>query len=173
MTLAEATALIQNNHVGKLNQPQQWADLGCGSGLFSKALLQLLPASSVVYAVDKQAQSFSEKQIHFYQLDVENDILPFNSVNGILIANALHYVKNKSALIKKIKKILQPGGSFIIVEYDYMQANRWVPFPVDFISLKALFTSEGFDKVEKINERPSLYNRGNMYSAYIYNSNDF
>lgn len=169
MTLADAVTLIQNDHFKKLQHLQQWADLGCGSGLFSKALLQLLPSSSVVYAIDKQPQSFRESNILFHQLDFINDELPFDFLDGILMANALHYVKDKPALISKLKRHIKTNAAFVVVEYDTEKSNQWVPFPINFISLQQLFVKEGFEFVEKINERPSRYNSGKMYSAHIHN----
>jgi hypothetical protein len=53
------------------------------------------------------------------------------------------------------------------VEYDMEAANHWVPYPINFSSLKKLFHDVGFSFVEKINERPSVFNRANLYSAII------
>ncbi len=52
MQLTEAKDLIRCD---ALEGPAAavWADLGCGSGLFSYALPALLPAGSTVYAIDK------------------------------------------------------------------------------------------------------------------------
>mgnify|MGYP002361559137 CR=1 FL=1 len=52
MELSEATILIENDYLAP-SGAAEWADLGCGSGLFTYALAQLLHAGSVVHAVDK------------------------------------------------------------------------------------------------------------------------
>ena len=52
MKFHDAVSLI--NHPGIMsNDNTTWADLGCGNGLFSKALASLLRPSSAVYAIDK------------------------------------------------------------------------------------------------------------------------
>ena len=66
------------------------------------------------------------------------------------MANSLHYVKNKTDLLKKIKTCLNANGCFLIVEYDMEAANRWVPYPISFSSLTKLFHDVGFSFVEKI-----------------------
>ena len=78
------------------------------------------------------------------QLNFENATLPFNHLDGILMANSLHYVKNKTDLLKKIKTCLNANGCFLIVEYDMEAANRWVPYPISFSSLTKLFHDVGF-----------------------------
>ena len=52
MKLEEAVRLIGYEFVF-IPQKHVWADLGCGSGAFTKALAVILPGNSVIYAVDK------------------------------------------------------------------------------------------------------------------------
>ena len=53
MTPAQALALIDNPLLRALPHPTRWADLGCGSGLFTLTLASLLQPGSTVYAVDR------------------------------------------------------------------------------------------------------------------------
>ena len=50
MQLSEAIQLIQHPVT---KEKSAYADLGCGNGLFTKALAQLVAPQSVIYAVDK------------------------------------------------------------------------------------------------------------------------
>ena len=102
-------------------------------------------------------------------MDFEKTTLPFENLDGILMANSLHYVKDKIMFIEKLKKNLNKNGCFLIVEYDMERSNYWVPYPISFLSLKKLFNDIGFSSVTKINERPSAFNRANLYSVMIYN----
>ena len=52
MELENAIQLITKG-VESNGQPQVWADLGAGSGLFSRALSSILPDKSIIHAVDK------------------------------------------------------------------------------------------------------------------------
>jgi ubiquinone/menaquinone biosynthesis C-methylase UbiE len=166
MTLNEAKTLVANPKINAL-APQHWADLGCGSGLFSKALLSLLNDKSMVYAVDKLPIVFLDPQIHFVEKDFEKQELDFPFLNGIMMANSFHYIKNKLQLLQKLKRYLLPDGFFLLVEYDTENANRWVPYPLSFSVATKLFMQAGFHSIEKISERQSVYNSSKMYSAII------
>ena len=169
MQLSEAIHLIQH-HVTK--EKTAYADLGCGNGLFTKALAQLLAPQSVIYAVDKNQtalNSFSVDaniQLQKINIDFIQDEFPFKNLSGILMANSLHYVEEKKAFLLKAKALLAPNGYFIIVEYDTDKANHWVPYPVSFSSLHNLFNTIDFHSVQKLQTHPSRYWR-TMYSALI------
>ena len=173
MQLNDAIILIQNDYFKKINRPSIWADMGCGTGLFTYALAGCLPSGSMIYAVDKR--NFLKKEntadgIEIIPLKadfVKND-LRLNNLSGMLMANSLHYVKDKSAFIEKVKSYLKNDSCIIIVEYDTDSAVRqWVPYPVSFYSLEKLFRSTGFSVVLKIGERPSAFQHNNMYAAFI------
>ena len=78
-----------------------WADLGCGSGLFTFALAHLLKPGSSVQGVDIILPRFNFDlqpegvEIGSMQLDFVADELPFQNLDGILMANSLYYVEDK------------------------------------------------------------------------------
>lgn len=172
MQLSDAIALIDHPSLHSSNT-STWADLGCGSGLFTQALSSFLTAGSTVHAIDKASvhqlpDHFNDVFIKKAQLDFVATPLLLSSLDGILMANSLHYVKEQLAFIKKAETSLHKNGSFLIVEYDTDRANTWVPYPLSFSALKKLFHQAGYALVEKINERPSLYNSSRMYAAVIH-----
>lgn len=144
--------------------PLQWADLGCGSGTFTHALYSLLPPDSIIYAFDKDRQTFHEPGIRFMQLDFETQTLPVRPLSGILLANSLHYIKDPGALITRLQQHLEPKGTFVLVEYDTNTPNRWVPFPVPLQKAKQLATLCGFSNFHPLGTRPSVYHGGGMYA---------
>lgn len=170
MQITEAADLIKNAFP-KGKTPQTWADLGAGSGTFTKALAGHLADGSVVYAVDKSTQPNWVSQrgvgIELLELDFETDEMPLPALDGILMANSLHYVHDKTSLLEKLENYLKPGGIFLIVEYDSQVANPWVPYPLDFVSLKKLFSGRGYGRIEKLGERPSVFGRGNLYACAV------
>jgi ubiquinone/menaquinone biosynthesis C-methylase UbiE len=170
MTLPEAEELIKCDELNS-PQPQTWFDLGCGSGLFSRALAELLPQESLVCAVDKQTAKFKDRKIKFVQLDFVEDPLPKLAVNGILMANSLHYVNDKLQFLNKVKRHLMADGFFLLVEYDIEVPNYWVPFPVSFASAQGLFKQAGFDTIRKISEMPSVLNNRKIYAALFHHQN--
>jgi len=153
---------------------QQWADLGCGSGTFTLALADLLPKESTIYAMDMSSAALKSIPAKHNAIAIAKtvgnfvtDTLPAPAFDGILMANALHYVKDQVAFVEKAMTYLKPSGGVLIVEYDTNAANQWVPYPLTFIRLKELFTAAGFSEVNKLGERPSAFGRAMLYAAQI------
>jgi len=171
MQVSEAIDLI--SHAALQNStPQHWADLGCGSGLFSEALAHLLPDQSHILCCDKVSQGFANRtisnvELEFKLLDFQHKMLSTESLHGILMANSLHYVKDKAAFVDQWKKALKPGGKFIIVEYNTRESNPWVPYPIPFSELKSLFEKADAKNIIKLGERPSIYRSENMYACEV------
>src|SRR5262245_49637661 len=101
MELNEAIELIRYEGIAGPDATT-WADLGCGSGLFSRALAGRLQAGSAVYAVDKEQVSIASGNgvtRNPLQLDFLANDLPLQNLDGILMANSLPYVKDRHAFI--------------------------------------------------------------------------
>jgi len=169
MQLHEASDLIKSAIMDS-KHPSVWADLGCGDGLFSYALSGLLAPGSCVYAIDKIIKPHHEitgnnVEIKFQKADFITDDLKFSKLDGILMANSLHYVKEKNTLLNKLQHYICQTGIFIIVEYDTLHASKWVPYPINFDQLKQLFASVGYNDLAKIGERQSIYGTQKMFSC--------
>ncbi len=167
MELSQAIELISRGVTS--TEPSIWADLGSGSGLFTHALATLLAKSSTIYAVDTdphvlmKISSPPDVQLHKLVSNFEKDAINLPHLDGILLANSLHFVKDKAAFINKAVAWLEPGGCMIIVEYNTNKANRWVPYPISFVDVQKLFSSLGYS-AELIGEGKSAYNKEGMYS---------
>lgn len=153
---------------------QLWADLGCGSGTFTLALADLLPVESVIHAMDMSSAALKSIPAKHNTTTIikttgnfVTDTLPATMFNGILMANALHYVEHQAAFVERVATYLEPAAGFLIVEYDTDGANQWVPYPLTFIRLKKLFNGAGFSRVHKLSERPSAFGRAMLYAAQI------
>ncbi len=167
MGVEEATEMIMNGVAA--SEASHWADLGCGRGTFTHALAALVADGSHIEAIDKTRQSIQSQRpsvtISFRRADMESVVLT-PDLDGILMANSLHYVKGKRAFLRRLWDQLASGGKFIVVEYNTMQSNAWVPYPISFPSLKGLCETIGLEEVELIYERPSQFG-GTMYAAVI------
>lgn len=161
MEHADAIYLIQKAITG--TSPQQWADLGSGSGTFTLALKSILPKGSQLTAVDKKNQNLP---VPFIKADFEKDELPIKELDGILMANAFHYISDKTKLIRKLETYFAGPPMFLIVEYDTTTSNPWVPYPVNYQNLHQLFTNLGYSSITKLAEIPSRFG-GRMYAALI------
>lgn len=172
MQLREATALIKNNYLLHREAASVWADFGCGSGLFTRALSHYLKPGSCIYAVDRANRPAPDKvntgvDVIPLQADFETDDLPVEKLDGILMANSLHYVKDKQAFLARCKQKFS-NETFLVVEYDTdIPVPRWVPYPLSFSLLTLLFRDAGFNQITRLSERPSSYGRNMMYAALI------
>jgi len=172
MTLQNAIALIQHPGIGETANAQ-WADLGCGAGLFTFALASQLQPGSHVYAVDKSAGALEKHAnphnigIEFLQMDFIQESLPFQKLDGILMANSFHFVAAKPAFITKLARHLKKSGMFLLVEYDTDKPNSWVPYPTSSRSLQSLFEDAGYGSFEILGKLPSAYNTAQLYGAMI------
>lgn len=154
MKAADAVKLIEKGITA--NQLQRWADLGCGSGTFTRALTSLLPIGSKVIAVDKELQNLQD----FIRADFITDDLKLGALDGILMANSLHYVKDNTTLLPRFKV-----SQILIVEYDTNRSNPWVPYPVSYVNLERLAQALGYN-ITKLATHSSRLG-GTMYSALL------
>ena len=168
MKVIEATALIRTPFI-EWARPQSWCDLGSGSGTFTMALAQLLAPGSTIYAVDFDQKALKEIPdqhdrvvIRKIIADLQSSSLDLPSVDGILMANTLHFIQEQLIFVKRLRSV---ADRFLIVEYERPRPNRWGPYPVGFEKLRQLFAEAGVESVEKLATRPSLFG-GTMYSAF-------
>jgi SAM-dependent methyltransferase len=158
-----------------------WADLGAGTGTFTRALMEVLGAGSTVYAVDADARaeralrelassSSGSVRVIAVHADFTRPLeLPGlgradAQLDGILLANALHFVRDAENVLARLVKRLRPGGRMILVEYDRRGASRWVPHPIPASRWGQLAESAGLTAPTITATRPSSY-AGILYTG--------
>jgi SAM-dependent methyltransferase len=174
LELQDAVELIRAA-VPQRRKGAAWADLGSGKGLFTRALAIILGPGNLIYAVDRSRESFEPSfhgnRIEFHRLDFDEEELPFSNLDGVLMANSLHFVQDKRSLLFRLWKLLRQNGQLLIVEYELEQGNAWVPYPILSASLKALLAESGFNDIRLIGERQSIYQGRKMYVCVATNPN--
>jgi SAM-dependent methyltransferase len=171
---SEAVALIAG---AVPRRPGTWADLGAGDGTFTRALFELLGPHGRVYAVDRDARAVAALERWAKQaapnvipviadftrpLDLP-DLAP-SGLDGLLLANALHFVSDAEAVLGRLAGWVRPGGLVVVVEYDRRAANRWVPYPIPPARLSALAAAAGLSAPVFTGARPSAFG-GALYVA--------
>ena len=154
--------------------PTTWADLGCGTGTFTLALADLLSAGSTIHAMDQDGSALRRippehkgVSITTHRGDFTNDTWPFANLDGILMANSLHYVDDQAAFIHSCERRMTVPRRFLIVEYDTDESSRWVPHPVSRKKLASLFSDAGYSSIAMLGSRPSVYRRAALYAALV------
>jgi ubiquinone/menaquinone biosynthesis C-methylase UbiE len=167
MKISQAAALIRTPLIEWV-RPQDWCDLGCGTGTFTTALAALLAPGSTIHAVDLDQKALEEIPDRYDGIeirkvlgDLRSSSLRLPSVDGILMANSLHFIQEQHLLLKRL---LSVTDRFLIVEYERSRPNPWEPYPVGFAKLCELFSEVGVERVEKLATSRSRFG-GTLYSA--------
>lgn len=154
--------------------PGVWADFGSGGGAFTLALADLLGGGGEIYSIDRDRRALDEQQaamrarfpnsiVHYLTADFTQP-LDLPPLDGIVMANSLHFVRHKEPVLKRIQGYLKPGGRLVMVEYNVDSGNMWVPYPFSFETWQTLAAKHGFADTRKISARPSR-NLREIYSA--------
>jgi ubiquinone/menaquinone biosynthesis C-methylase UbiE len=149
-----------------------WADLGAGSGAFTLALAELVGPGGEVIAVDRDSGALRdlERALRPGGATVRTlagdftKALDLPALDGIVMANSLHFVKDKAPVLALVHDMLKPSGRLLLVEYDADEGNHWVPYPMSFESWRALADASGFSRTRKLASEPSRF-LGRIFSA--------
>ena len=179
MTQDEAVALISAAVRPATTSGETWADLGAGTGTFTRALSSLLGPRGVVYAVDRDRGALRDLEdsadgARGGMAEIRTRVGDFTTpaelpeLDGVVIANALHYVpyEHQASVLAGIASRLKAGGPLVVVEYDRRAANRWVPYPITFDAFRTLARDAGLTEPLLLATRPSRYT-GSIYSTLV------
>lgn len=169
MNHENAVSLIKQ---GVDKQGETWADLGAGAGTFSLALSELLGPKGRVIAVDRDARALrrigtppaSWAAIRTYHADFTRS-LELTHLDGLLLANALHFVARQENVLRQLVSYLRPGGRVLFLEYDTEQVSPWNPYPLPFYKLQQLAVAAGLAMPYEVHRRPSIFGGREFYAA--------
>jgi ubiquinone/menaquinone biosynthesis C-methylase UbiE len=157
-----------------------WADFGAGSGAFTLALRELVGPHADIYAVDKDRRGFTElEKAHREKFTTSQNVHPMRAdfsgalslppLDGIVMANSLHFFKDKEKILRHVRSFLKMNGLLLLVEYNVDSGNMWVPYPLSFETYRSLAPRAGFSEPELLATAPSRFLR-EFYSAAVYRS---
>ena len=150
----------------------KWADLGAGTGAFTLALAELVGPGGEVVAVDRDRGALRQLEralrpaaaaVRPLAADFTKPI-ELHSLDGVVMANSLHFVRDKTPVLALVHRMLKPSGRLVLVEYDADHGNTWVPYPMSFETWRALADASGFSGTHKLASVPSRF-LGRIYSA--------
>ncbi len=151
-----------------------WADFGAGTGAFTLALADLIGPTGTIYSVDRDRGALREQEramharfpgvtVHYINADFTQQ-LDLPPLDGIVMANSLHFLRKKDAMLQAVRGYLKPGGRLIIVEYNVDKGNMWVPYPFSYPTWETMARQSGFMHTELLETVSSRF-LGGMYSA--------
>lgn len=151
-----------------------WADLGCGDGVYTYLLCTLLQSGSQVYAVDKKESALHSVRRHLAENQISMPVhtlhadfsgkLSLPPLDGLVMANALHFIKRKKPVLAELITLLKPGGRLIMVEYNTNRGNFAVPYPLNEREFLTLAGDVGLDAPQIVAHAPSTF-LGEMYTG--------
>jgi SAM-dependent methyltransferase len=152
----------------------RWADLGSGTGAFTLALADLLGPGGRIVSVDRDAGALEQQRRamaeHFPEAAVDYRVADMLAplgpppLDGAVMANSLHFQRDRPAAVDHVRGLIRPGGRLILVEYDVDRGNPWVPYPLSFATWQRMAVDCGFSQPVLLGRVPSRW-LGAIYSA--------
>ena len=150
-------------------------ELGAGRGAFTLALADLLGPGAEIVAVDREAADLSALAATMTRrypttrlstaLGDFRRALPLEpGFDGLLAANALHFVREPGAVLAAVLPLLRPGARIVVVEYDADTGNPWVPHPFSFPTWEGIAKRAGLTETRLLGRVPSRF-LGAIYAA--------
>ena len=133
---------------------ERWADLGSGQGAFTLALADLVGCDGEIYSLDKEAGALARQEaamrarfprlaVTYLNADISKRLaLPL--LDGVVMANSLHFIRHKEPVLQLVRSYLKPDGQIVLVEYNTDAGNPWVPYPLSFDTWQQLAGQCGF-----------------------------
>lgn len=151
-----------------------WGDFGSGDGAFTLALAALLGPVGTIHSVDRDGRALARQQrrmadrfpdvdVHYYHADY-TEPLDLPPLDGLVMANALHFHHDKGTVVGRLGTMLRAGGRFVLVEYNADRGNRWVPHPLSFETWSALAPRHGLTTPRCLATAPSSF-LGEFFAA--------
>ena len=116
------------------------ADLGSGSGYFTRRFVEAVTDTGTVYAVDVEPEmlayvkeslehTHAPYRVEFILARPDDPKLPTGSVDLIFVCNVFHHLENRSVYFERLKSALNPGGRIAIVDFYHDDRSGNVGFP--------------------------------------------
>jgi arsenite methyltransferase len=124
----------------RLNPGMAVADLGSGSGYFTRRFIEAVTETGMVYAVDVEPEMLAytkESVIHmhtaytaeFILAQPDNPKLPFESVDLLFVCNTIHHLEDRSKYFRDLRSSLKPGARIAIIDFYPDERSGDLGFP--------------------------------------------
>ena len=129
--VVDALALKPGMHV---------ADLGAGSGYFTRRFVEAVTETGKVYVIDVEPDALKyveDSLVHthrpfeaeFILARADNPKIPVESVDLVFVCNTYHHLEDRSRYFANVKSALKPGGRIAIVDFYHDDRSGELGFP--------------------------------------------
>jgi predicted methyltransferase len=116
------------------------ADLGAGSGYFTRRFVEAVTETGKVYVVDIEPEALKyveESLIHMHRpfeaefivARPDNPKIPVESVDLIFVCNTYHHLEDRTLYFRNVKSSLKPGGHIAIIDFYHDERSGDLGFP--------------------------------------------
>lgn len=124
----------------KLKPGMAVADLGSGSGYFTRRFVEAVTETGMVYAVDVEPEMLAyvkESIVHmhvpytaeFILARPDSPKLPYESVDLIFVCNTIHHLEERSKYFRDLRSSLKPGARISIIDFYPDERSGDLGFP--------------------------------------------
>ncbi len=109
------------------------ADVGAGSGLFTRLFAEKVGAEGKVLAVDvskeflahiaRESEKLGQTQVKTVLGGQDATNLPPESVDLVYLSDVYHHFEAHEKMLASIRKALKPGGTLILIEFDRVEGK--------------------------------------------------
>ena len=142
--------------IGNFSHNDIVLDMGGGTGRVAERLRPWVKEIIVADISKKMLRQCERKGLR--SVLISGTILPFADAyfDKVVIVDAFHHFQDKRGTMREIKRVLKPGGSIIIEEFNPVRlGGKWIVFVEKILMLGSVFyvpehlrdflTNEGFE----------------------------
>jgi ubiquinone/menaquinone biosynthesis C-methylase UbiE len=118
------------------------ADVGAGTGLFTRLLADQVGPKGKVYAVDispqllahiaAEAKKRRRDNVVTIQGSQDSTNLPRESVDLVFVCDVYHHLEQPEKTLASIRQALKPGGRLIVIDFDRVEGKS-TPFVLQHV----------------------------------------
>jgi len=146
------------------------AEIGCGTGFFSRRLAKAVGPTGKVYAEDIQPEMLDLLQQYAAKEGIANIVpvlgsatdpkLPPRTMDWILLVDVYHELQEPAPMLAKIRQALKPNGRVALVEYRAEDDSAKHIAPAHRMSVKQVlkeWNPAGFELIRTLETLPSQH----------------
>ncbi len=150
-----------------LRTGQAFADIGSGPGFFTIPAARIIGPTGMAFAVDTQTEMLiylrdrknpPDNVILMKSEEYEVPLADFTA-DFALMAFVLHETADKTRLLGEVRRILKPGGTLLLLDWEKKAEEAGPPFEerVSSGDARSFVEGSGFDVVQASKLNPSHY----------------